>query len=151
MFLHDTNLLSELMRPQPMPVVVAWANTQSRVAQVSAITQAEISLGISLLPDGKRRDALAAAARQMFQEGLAARCLSYDSPAAEHFARLVAERCRICRPITRQDAQIAAIAQANNMPLATRNIDDFKAIPGLALVDLWKEGCMESVAVYGCR
>ncbi len=68
MVLHDTNLLSELMRPQPIPVVVAWAYTQSSVTQVSAITQDEISLGIALLPEGKRRDALAAAARQMFEE-----------------------------------------------------------------------------------
>jgi len=137
MILLDTNVLSELMRPQPNPVVVAWINAQSSEAQVSAITQAEISLGIALLPDGKRRDALATAARQMFEEDFAARCLPFDSLAAEHFARLVAERRRIGRPITTQDAQIAAIALANNMPLATRNIDDFKAIPNLALVDPW--------------
>jgi predicted nucleic acid-binding protein len=33
--------------------------------------------------------------------------------------------------------QIAAIALANNMPLVTRNMDDFKTIPNLALVDPW--------------
>lgn len=118
MILLDTNVPSELMRPQPNPVVVAWANAQSSVAQVSVITQAEISLGIALLPEGKRRDALAAAA---------------------HFAHLVAERSRIVRPITMQDAQIAAIALANNMPLATHNLDDFEGISGLALVDPWNE------------
>ena len=58
MILLDTNVLSELMRPQPNPVVVAWLNSQSGVAQVSAITQAEISLGIALLPEGKRRATL---------------------------------------------------------------------------------------------
>ena len=56
-----------------------------------------------------------------------------------HFAHLVTERCRIGRPITPQDAQIAAIALANDIPLATRNTDDFKAIPGLALVDPWND------------
>jgi len=139
MILLDTNVLSELMRPQPNPVVVAWVNAQSSVAWVNAITLAEISLGIVLLPVGKRRDAFAAAARQMFEEDFAARCLPFDSVAAEHFARLVAERRRIGRPITTQDAQIAAIALANDMPLATRNTDDFKAIPGLALVDPWND------------
>ncbi len=137
MILLDTNLLSELMRSQPNPVVVAWINAQSSVARVSAITQAEISLGIALLPNGKRRDALAAAARQMFEEDFAARCLPFDATAAEYFARLVAERRRIGRPITTQDAQIAAIALANNMPLATRNTADFEEIPGLLLVDPW--------------
>ncbi|OYY93655.1 MAG: VapC toxin family PIN domain ribonuclease [Hydrogenophilales bacterium 28-61-23] len=139
MILLDTNVLSELMRPQPNPVVVAWVNAQSSVAWVNAITQAEISLGIALLPDGKRRDALAAAARQMFEEDFAARCLPFDSVAAEHFARLIAERRRIGRPITTQDAQIAASALANDMPLVTRNTDGFKAIPGLALVDPWND------------
>lgn len=139
MILLDTNVLSELMRPQPNPVVVTWVNAQSSVAWVNAITQAEISLGIALLPDGKRRDAFAAAARQMFEEDFAARCLPFDSVAAEQFARLVAERRRIGRPITTQDAQIAAIALANDMPLATRNTGDFEAIPGLALVDPWND------------
>jgi hypothetical protein len=49
----------------------------------------------------------------MFEENFAARCLTFDSVATEHFARLVAERRRIGRPITTQDAQIAAIALAN--------------------------------------
>ncbi len=140
MILLDTNVLSELMRPQPNPAVVAWVNAQSSGAQVSAITQAEISLGIALLPDGKRRDVLAVAARQMFEEDFAARCLPFDSLAAEHFALIVAERRHIGRPISTQDAQIAAIALAHNMPLATRNTDDFKAIPGLALVNPWNDG-----------
>lgn len=48
MILLDTNVQSESMRPQPNPFLIAWVN---------AITQTEISLGIALLPDGKRRDA----------------------------------------------------------------------------------------------
>jgi len=140
MILLDTHVLSELMRPQPNPVVVAWVDAHSGEALVSAITQAEISLGIALLPNGKRRDALAAVARQMLAEDFAGRCLPFDAAAAEHFARLVAERRRIGRPITTQDAQIAAIALANGVPLATRNSDDFAAIPGLVLVDPWQIG-----------
>lgn len=137
MILLDTNVLSELMRPQPNPVVVAWVDAHSSVARLSAITQAEISLGLALLPDGKRRDALAAVARQMFEEDFAGRCLPFDARAAECFARLVAVRRRIGRPITTQDAQIAAIALANGTPLATRNIGDFEEISGLLLIDPW--------------
>ncbi|MDP2828250.1 MAG: type II toxin-antitoxin system VapC family toxin [Sulfuricellaceae bacterium] len=139
MILLDTNVISELMRPQPNPVVVAWVNAHTSVARVSSITQAEISLGLALLPNGKRREALVAAARQMFEEDFAGRCLPFDAIAAERFARLVAERRRIGRPITTQDAQIAAIALANDMPLATRNTSDFEAIGGLVLVDPWND------------
>lgn len=137
MILLDTNVLSELMRPQPNTAVVAWVNAHSGEALVSAITQAEISLGVALLPNGKRREALAAAVRQMFGEDFVGRCLPFDATAAEYFARLVAERRRIGRPVTTQDAQIAAIALTNNAVLATRNTDDFEEIPCLVLVDPW--------------
>jgi predicted nucleic acid-binding protein len=140
MILLDTNVLSELMRPQPNPVVLAWVDAHSGEALVSAITQAEISLGVALLPDGKRRDALAAAARQMFELDFSGRCLPFDTVAAEHFASLVAARRRIGRPITTQDAQIAAIALANGVSLATRNSGDFAEIAGLVLVDPWSHG-----------
>lgn len=52
MILLDTNVLSELMRPQPNPVVVSWVDAHSGDALLSAITQAEISLGLALLPRG---------------------------------------------------------------------------------------------------
>jgi hypothetical protein len=38
-----------------------------------------------------------------------------------------------------------AIALANNMTLATRNIDDFKTIPHLELIAPWRDSGMESV------
>ena len=89
------------------------------------------------MPDGKRRDALAAAARLMFEVDFSGRCLPFDAVAADHFASLVAARRRIRRPITTQDAQIAAVALANSVPLATCNSDDFAEIAGLLLVDPW--------------
>lgn len=140
MILLDTNVLSELMRPRPDPAVVAWVDAHGSEAWVSAITQAEIGLGIALLADGKKREALAGAARQMFAKDFAGRCLPFDGLAAERFARLVAGRRHIGRPITTQDAQIAAIALANDMPLATRNRVDFEVIEGLRLIDPWQTG-----------
>lgn len=139
MILLDTNVLSELMRPQPNPVVVAWVDAHSGDALLSAITQAEISLGLALLPEGKRRDTLTVAARQMLAEDFAGRCLPFDAAAAERFAFLVAARRQLGRPITTQAAQIAAIALAHDIPLATRNTGDFEAIPGLMLVDPWRD------------
>ncbi len=61
--LLDTNVLSELMRPQPAAEVLAWfAGQTDNTFCISAITQAEILLGIALLPAGRRRDALSSAA-----------------------------------------------------------------------------------------
>ena len=141
MILLDTNVLSEFMRPQPSASVVRWLDKQPSVEVfTSAISRAEIELGILLLPAGRRQEALSRAARVMFEEKFAARCLPFDEDAASHYARLVAARTRAGRPISVEDAQIAAIALAHRMPLATRNTADFELIDGLEVVNPWADG-----------
>jgi len=133
--LLDTNVLSELMRREPDPAVITWLNAQSsQQVYVSAITRAEIELGIALLADGRRKQGLQAAAARMFVE-FPGRCLAFDEAAATKYAGLVAARMRAGHPIGVEDGQIAAIALASGLTLATRNITDFLGIDGLSLVD----------------
>lgn len=137
--LLDTNVLSELMRPEPDVRVMAWfARQAAATSHTSAITHAEILLGIALLPAGKRRDGLALAAEQMFAEDFAGRCLPFDSSAAAEYALIVAARARGGKPISTEDAQIAAIALARQLALVTRNTKDFENIEGLALENPWQ-------------
>jgi len=111
--LLDTNVLSELMRPQPDSAVLDWfAQRSSDTFYVSAITQAEILLGIALLPAGKRREALSAAAAAMFAVDFADRCLPFDTAGAARYAGIVAARRAAGQSVTTEDAQIAAIALA---------------------------------------
>lgn len=136
--LLDTNVLSELMRPQPTAAVLAWFERQQGLAYfVSAITRAEILLGIALLPAGKRRDSLATAAERMFDEDFAGHSLAFDGNCATEYALLVAERSRGGHPISTEDGQIAAIALSHRLPLATRNGKDFLGIAGLSVLDPW--------------
>ncbi len=137
--LLDTNVLSELMRSQPDQGVFDWfAERTGDVFYVSAITQAEILLGISLLPAGKRRDALAAAADGMFSQDFAGRCLPFDARSAAAYAAVVSGRRQAGLAISTEDAQIAAIALANGYPLATRDAKDFLKIKGLTLYNPWQ-------------
>lgn len=137
--LLDTSVLSELMRPQPSVAVLDWFARRSDTAFfVCAVTRAEILLGIALLPAGRRRDMLAAAAEHMFAEDFAGRCLPFDETGATSYALLVAARMRRGHAISTEDAQIAAIALANDLSLATRNGKDFKGIDGLTVLDPWK-------------
>lgn len=138
MILLDTNVLSEFMRPNPDLRVVAWLDAQpaSRL-WTSAITRAEIELGLALMPAGRRKEVLAATARIMFEEDFAHRCLAFEEQAATCYAQLTANRTRSGNPISVEDAQIAAIALANKMQLATRNTRDFLAIDGLILLNPW--------------
>lgn len=136
--LLDTNVLSELMRPQPEPVVLNWfAQQQDNTFWISTITRAEILLGIALLPAGRRRDQLADAAEHMLAEDFAGRSLAFDDACAVEYALLVARRTHEGRAISTEDGQIAAIARVHALPLATRNGKDFAGIDALTVLDPW--------------
>jgi hypothetical protein len=137
--LLDTNVLSELMREHPAPDVLAWFGGQTESGMhTSAITQAEILASIAVLPAGKRRDALAQAAEQLFLQDFAGRCLPFGGAAAAQYALVRAQRQLAGRPISTEDAQIAAIALAAQLQLVTRNTKGFEAIADLQIINPWQ-------------
>ena len=58
MILVDTNVLSELTRPEPATRVVAWLDVNEPALAVPAIALAELRYGIARLPQGRRRSSL---------------------------------------------------------------------------------------------
>ena len=74
----------------------------------------------------------------MFTEDFACAILPFNEDSATHYATLVAQRTRIGRPITTEDAQIAAIALQHRLTLVTRNIRDFEKIQNLSLINPWE-------------
>jgi toxin FitB len=135
MILLDTNVISELMRREPNPAVLAWIDARPRHhLHISAVTRAEIELGIALLPDGRRKDGIRAAATLMFGD-FSGRCLAFDEHAASRYAGVMAARIRAGRPISVEEAQIASVALAWRLALATRNLGDFSGIDGLSVID----------------
>jgi hypothetical protein len=138
MIVLDTNVLSELMRLQPARAVVAWVAAQPRASlHAASISEAELRLGIALLPDGRRRAALAEAARAVFAEDLAGRVLPFTSAAAANYATIVAGRGRTGQPIEAFDALIAATALAAGAGIATRDTGGFADCGLPALVNPW--------------
>ena len=138
MIILDTNVLSELMRPTPAASVVEWTSSQAAASlYTTSITQAEILHGIMLLPSGRRRTSLEAAATALFDEDFEGRILGFGSDAAPLYARIAAGRRRAGRPISHFDAQIAAIARSAGAAVATRNVEDFEGC-GVDVVDPWK-------------
>jgi hypothetical protein len=136
--LPDTNVLSELMRPRPPSEVTEWVTSQSASSlYVTAIAEAEILFGVQLLPAGKRRSRIESAAVEMFRTDFAGRVLSFGSDAALHYAHIAAQRRRVGRPISHQDAQIAAIARASGAAIATRNVEDFDRC-GVRVLNPWR-------------
>ena len=104
----------------------------------TTLCQAEIYYGLALLPEGKRREALQAAARAKFEEDFAGRILPFDMDAALAYSMVAAGRRSSGQPISQFDAQIAAVARSRGGQLATRNARDF-ANCGIAVIDPWTE------------
>ena len=137
MVVIDTNIVSELMSAAPSVEVLAWVDDRPRRELfVTAVTEAEVRTGIALLPEGRRRRGLAEACERAFGSLFAGRVLPFDSDAARAYAEIAAERRGIGRPIGQADGQIAAIARARGMAVATRNVRDFEDM-GIDVFNPW--------------
>ena len=137
MILLDTNVISELMRPQPDATVLAWADDlDPEAVAITAMNEAEILHGLARLPEGRRRQQLQQSWDALAAELFAGRIWPFTSEAAHWYAEVLCRRERLARPMATADAVIAATALAHGVPLATRNIDDFAGI-GLELINPW--------------
>ncbi len=138
MIVLDTNVLSELMRPEPAEAVVRWVAGQP-VSQLftTSVTQAEIGYGLALMSLGARRRALEAAVERMFSEDFGGRILPFDTAAAHEYPTIVAMRKQKGEPIAAFDAMIAAIARSRGAAVATRNVKDFENC-GITVIDPWR-------------
>ncbi len=138
MIILDTNVISELMKgDQCSKNVFNWTSKQL-ISNLftTTINQAEILYGISILPQGKRRNRLQESADLMFKLDFNERVLPFDQKAAVSFAKIASHRRKIGQAISQADAQIAAICHSHNATLATRNTNDFKHC-NIALINPW--------------
>lgn len=125
------------MRSEPAAGVFAWVSAQPRATlYTTSVSKAEILYGIAMLPEGRRRLALAAAAEAMFADDFEGRVLPFDEAAAVDYAEIVAARRREGRPIETfdPDRRQARVAGAG---LATRDSGNFAGC-GLTLVNSWE-------------
>jgi toxin FitB len=135
MLVLDTNVISEVMRPQPSPAVLVWLNQQqSSQVYITTISIAEIGYGLRILADGQRRRLLQSRFDQFIGHGFDSRILDFDRPAAEAYAEIMAFRKEIGSSISFPDAQIAAITWVSRFILATRNTKDFEQC-GIGLIN----------------
>jgi predicted nucleic acid-binding protein len=137
--LLDTNVLSELMRAHPSPNVIRWLDAQADAdLYISVISKTEIQLGISRLPNGKRKIGLSAAADELLAE-FRERCVELPCSATPFYVRVAEASRSLGRPMSIEDMQIAAIAMYHSAVLATRNVRDFSFLPDLKLQNPWDE------------
>lgn len=127
-YLLDTNIISNVTKPDPSPTLLAWMAEQAdHDLFISALTVAEIRRGLLEKSAGKKRDLLEAwfTGPEGPQALFAGRVLPFDEMAALVWARLMAEGTAKGRPRSALDMIIAAVAEANDCVVATDNEKDF--------------------------
>jgi predicted nucleic acid-binding protein len=136
MYLLDTNVISELRRPEKAsPAVVTWAGS---VAQdetfLSAITVYELEVGVQ---QKERIDAAQGAVLRAWLTGqvlteFADRIIELDSSAAAMAATLA-----VAHQIAAADAFIAASAITRQLTIVTRNVKHF-APTNVPIINPWE-------------
>lgn len=135
MIILDTNVISEGLRVRPSSIVRSWLDRhEPKDLFLCAPVLAELRYGVERLPVGRRRAELDRVVSNAEGDLFANRILSFDRESAHEFGRVVATRTGLGRPISPMDALIAAIAIANGMAIATRDLSDFADL-GIDLVN----------------
>ena len=137
MIVLDTNVLSESLRTPCDQHVARWLTlAPMERCYTTAISEAEMRLGVQRLPDGRRKQDLLNRVGLIFTTQFPGRVLPFESNTAGYFAALSAERRSRGRPVPFSDALIAAICLQHRASLATRNTRDFLDC-GIELIDPW--------------
>jgi toxin FitB len=135
MILLDTNVVSEVFRPQPHPGAMAWMDAQPvGTLYLCSPVLAELRFGLERLDAGRRKDRLRTDLNRFEKELYANHILAFDAAAAEEFGRLSAYCESIGQRIEQMDGLIAAVALSNRMGLATRDVGDFSNL-GVDLIN----------------
>lgn len=131
MYLLDTNIVSELRRPNPHPSVVDWIRgvPVEHLYLLSAVTIGEIQAGIEL---AREQDAGKAGGLEVCLNQVLATysILAVDAAAFREWAKLMHRRSDTLL----QDAMIAAVAIVHRLIVVTRNVRDFEPF-GVGIVN----------------
>jgi predicted nucleic acid-binding protein len=131
-FLFDTDAISEVLKPRPLPAYVAWLRGIPRADQfTSAVVVGELFKGAY---------GSSAAARHL--RNIEARVLpaitvlSYDVEVARVYGAVRAQLEGAGKGLADADLQIAATAIHHGLELVTGNLRHFRRIPGLQLLTI---------------
>ena len=138
MIVLDTNVVSGPMKPNGHIAVQTWLDRQvAETLYLTATGLSELLVGLEILSDGKRKDRLNGALKDLLERLFGSRILSFDRQAAIAYASLVSRARSVGRILSMGDAQIAAIAAVHGFSVATRDTESFLAA-GVPVINPWE-------------
>ena len=138
-FLLDTNIISELVKPQPEANVTGWVeNTDESLLYLSGLTLGEIRRGIAALPQSRRRATLEAWLDKDLRARFEGRILLIDQEVADRWGLLTAgaRNSGIVLPVI--DGLLAATALEHNLTLVTRDTGQIPSMD-VAVFNPWEK------------
>jgi toxin FitB len=136
-FLLDTNVVSELVRPNPDARVVRWVqSTQESLLYLSVLTIGEIRKGISALPAGNKRILLESWLSKDLTLRFTNRILAVDEAVAERWGLIAANAAAMRAPLPVIDGLLAATALQHDLAFVSRNLSTLH-VDGLSTLNPW--------------
>jgi tRNA(fMet)-specific endonuclease VapC len=137
MYLLDTNIVSEPLKPVPDKQVLEQLQNHGSDCAISSVTWHELWFGCLRLPNSKRKETIRAYLEKVVKPAFTV--LPYTAEAALKHAQERQRLEKIGKTLSFSDGQIASIAQTNDLILVTRNTKDFQDILDLRLTN-WHAG-----------
>jgi len=134
-YLLDTNIISESIKPKPNQGVMQWlSKIPSDDIMLSVLTIGEIRKGIEKISDKMRKQTLTQWLEIELIKQFQNRLIDIDKAIADKWGYLCGQTKT---PVPAVDALIAASALTHNLKIVTRNVKDFQHFPGLEIVNPW--------------
>jgi len=122
-FLLDTNVISEIVRPNPEPNVVNWLRSVNEdLLYLSVLTLGEIRKGIEILSSARRRTQLEAWLQSDLSVRFGNRVLNIDPAVADRWGVLQARAKGKGRPLPVIAGLLAATALHHNLTFVSRDM-----------------------------
>ena len=138
-YLLDTNIISEMFRPKPSPLVFKKLEEYEKLCSLPSTAWYDLLVGVKIMASGKKRDYIFSKLVDDIQANY--EIIQYDNHAAWIHADIRSRLKEQGIGIDFQDSQIASIAVSNNMILVTRNIKHFESIQKVSplMLENWFE------------
>lgn len=136
-YLIDTCVVSELRKPVPDESVLTWFQScDAEKLYISSLSIGELHYGISLLPDGKKKNDVMIWFNQVI-DVFSGRILSITDVVSIIWGNMRAQARKKGLVLPVIDGLLAATAEAHHLVLVTRNIKDME-ITGALFYDPWE-------------